>query len=173
MKNTILRYGLRSAITICSLSLAGWFLGKNLDYSVQEVIGYAGMIVSLLFVFLGIKHYRDKENNGIVSFGKAVLIGILITLIAALAFGILDVIYIKYINPDFMAEYYSHYVEQMKNSLPQAELQTKLVELEAQKELFSNTFMSFFLMFATVFIIGFIISLISALMLQRKPISGN
>lgn len=168
MKNIVLRYGIYSAITICVLSLTGWFLGKNLDYSMQEVIGYAGMILSLLFVFFGIKQYRDKENNGVISFGKALLIGVLISLIAALAFGILDVIYIKYINPDFVTEYYAHYVTEMKNSLSASEFETKLAELEAQKELFSNTFMSFFLMFATVLIIGFIISLISGLILQRK-----
>ena len=172
MKNTILRYGVYSAVTICLLALAGWFLGKNLDYSLQEAIGYAGMIIALLFVFFGIKHYRDKENNGIVSFWKALQIGILITLFAALAFGILDVIYIKYINPDFMMEYYSNYVEQMKSSLPEPEFKIKLKELEAQKELFSNTFVSFLLMSATVFIIGFIISLISALILQSKPLKA-
>lgn len=168
MKNTVTRYGLYAAITICVLALAGWYFGKNLNYTLQEVIGYAGMIISLLFVFFGIKQYRDKENNGIVSFGKALVIGLLISLIAALAFGILDLIYIKYINPDFMTEYYAHYVAQMKATLPEAELKVKLEELEAQKELFSNTFMSFFLMFATVLIIGFIISLLSALILQRK-----
>ncbi len=173
MKNTVLRYGVYSGITICVLALAGWFLGKNLDYSIQEVIGYAGMVVSLLFVFFGIKHFRDKENNGIVSFGKALLIGILISLIAALAFGILDVIYIKYINPDFVAEYYAHSIEEIRNSLPAAEFEVKFKELEAQKEMFSNTFLNFFLMFATVVIIGFIISLISALILQRKPITNN
>ncbi len=169
MKNTIIRYGVYSAITICALALTGWFLGKNLDYSIQEVIGYTGMVVSLLFVFFGIKHFRDKENNGIVSFGKAVLIGILITLIAALAFGVLDIIYIKYINPDFMAEYYTHAVEEMRSSLPPAEFEIKFKELEAQKEMFSNVFLNFLLMFITVLIIGFIISLISSLILQRKP----
>lgn len=169
MKNTILRYGIYSAVTICLLALAGWFLGKNLDYSLQEVIGYAGMVIALLFVFFGIKHYRDKENNGVVSFGKALQTGILITLFAALSFGILDVIYIKYINPDFMTEYYTNYAEQMKNSLSESEFQIKLKELETQKEMFSNTFVSFLLMSATVFIIGFIISLLSALILQRKP----
>ncbi len=173
MKNIIIRYGIRSAITICALALSGWFFGQGLDYSIQEVIGYLGMVVSLLFVFFGIKHYRDKENNGIVAFGRALLIGVLITLIAALAFGILDVIYVKYINPDFMAEYYAHYVEQMKASLPEDEFKIKLAELESQKELFSNIFMNFFLMFATVMIVGFIISLISALILQRKPIRST
>ena len=171
MKNTILRYGIYSAITICLLALAGWFLGKNLDYSIQEVIGYTSMVVSLLFVYFGIKHFRDKENGGVVSFGKALLIGVLISLIASLAFGILDVIYIKYINPDFMSEYYAHMVDQMRNSLPKEEFEIKFEELETQKELFSNTFMSFFLMSLTVFMIGFIISLISALILQRKPVN--
>lgn len=169
MKNTVLKYGIYSAITICLLMSISWFLGKSLEYSTQEVIGYASMIVSLLFVFFGIKHFRDQENEGVVSFGKALLIGLLISLLAAFAFGVLDVIYVKYLYPDFMADYYAYYVEEIKNSFTGEELKTKLAELEAQKELFSNIFMSFFLMFITVFMIGFIISLISALILQRKP----
>lgn len=170
MKNTVLRYGVYSAISLCILNLLGWFLGKNLDYSIQEVIGYIGILVSLLFIFFGIKHYRDNENNGLVSFRKALLIGVLITLIASVAFGLLDIVYNKFINPDFVTEYYAHYVEKMKTSLSPSEFQIKLKELEAQKELFSNTYMSFLLMAVTVFIVGFIISLISAMILQRKPL---
>ncbi|GAA4275270.1 DUF4199 domain-containing protein [Aquimarina gracilis] len=172
MKNTVIRYGVLSAIAICALNLAGWFLGKNLDYSTQEVIGYTGIVVALVFVFFGIKHYRDKENNGSVTFGKALLIGVLISLIASLAFGILDVIYIKYIDPNFVTEYYAHHVEQMRSSLSEAEFKVEFEKLEAQKEMFSNTFMNFFLMFTTVLIIGFIISLLSALILQRKPLQS-
>ncbi|WP_025741276.1 DUF4199 domain-containing protein [Aquimarina pacifica] len=168
MKNTILRYGIKSAITICILALIGWIFGKNLDYSIQEIIGYAGMIVSLAFVFFGIKYYRDQENSGKVSFGKALWIGTLISFMAALAFGILDSIYVTYINPDFMNDYYTYYVEQLRSSLTDEEFQIKLKELNAQKELFSNVFMSFFIMFATVMSIGLIISLLSALALQRK-----
>jgi hypothetical protein len=168
MKNTVIKYGIRSAITITILFLLALTLGKNLDYGLQEVIGYASMVISLLFVFFGIKHFRDNENDGIVSFGKALLIGILITLFAALAFGIIDLIYIKYINPDFTAEYYAHSVEQLKDSLTGAELEAKLAEMESQKELFMNPFISFLLMSFTVFLVGLIISLISSLILQRK-----
>ena len=169
MKNTVIKYGIRSAITITVLFLVALTLGKNLDYGLQEVIGYTSMVVSLVFVFFGIKHFRDHENNGVVSFGKALLIGILITLFAALAFGIIDLIYIKYINPDFTAEYYARAVEELKSSLSGAELETKLAEMESQKELFMNPYISFLLMSFTVFLIGFIISLISSLLLQRKP----
>ena len=168
MKKTVKRYGLYSAITISGLFLLGWFSGKDLDYSTQEAIGYASMVVSLSFVFFGIKHYRDKENNGAVSLGKALLIGVLISLIAALAFGIVDLFYIKYINPDFMTEYYDRTILDMKASLPAEEFAVKLQEMEAQRELFSSPAMNFIVMFLTVFVIGFIMSLISSLVLQRK-----
>ena len=169
MKKTILRYGIYSAITICLLALAGWTFGKTLSYDNQEIIGYSGMIISLIFVFFGIQYYRDKENEGILSFSKAITIGLLISLMAALAFGILDLIYIKFINPDFMNEYYTYYVEEMKNTLSESEFKIELTKLEEQKELFSNPLINFVVMFLTVFIIGFIISLLSALILQRKP----
>ena len=168
MKKTILRFGIYGAITICILFLLGWYIGKNLDYSAQEIIGYASMIISLSFVYFGIKHFRDKENEGFISFKKALLIGLLISLITAIAFGALDIIYIEFINPNFTAEYYAHTVEDMRNSLSAEEFEVKLAELESQKELFSNPIFSFLLMALTVFIIGFIISLISSLILQRK-----
>ncbi|MBT8272523.1 MAG: DUF4199 domain-containing protein [Bacteroidia bacterium] len=168
MKNTVLRYGVYSAISLLILFIVGQFIGKYFGYSASEVFGYASILISLLFVFAGIKHYRDQVNNGVVSFAKGLVIGLMISLIASLAFGILDIIYIKYINPDFVNEYYAYSIEQLKLNLSGAELQEKLKEMEAQKEMFTNRFMSFIVMFMTVFVLGFIISLISALILQRK-----
>lgn len=168
MKKTVLRFGLYGAFSICTLFLLEWLIGKNLDYSVQEIIGYASMIVSLGFVYLGIKHFRDKENNGKLSFKKALTIGVLISLITALAFGVLDIIYIEFLEPDFTTEYYARIVEDLKSTLPEEEFNVKLAEIESEKELFSNPIFSFLLMAMIVFIIGFIISLISSLVLQRK-----
>lgn len=168
MKKTVLRFGLYGAITICLLFILSMTLGGELDYTTQEIIGYASMVVSLAFVYLGIKHFRDKENNGVVRFGQALLIGVLISLLASLAFGVLDLIYIKFVNPDFTAEYYSRTIADLEASLPTAEFEEKRAELESQKALFMNPWFSFLLMSMTVFVIGFIISLISALVLQRK-----
>jgi len=168
MKKTILRYGMYGSITLAILFSLGLYIGQFLDYTSREVIGYATMVVSLSFIFFAIRHYRDKENNGVVTFKQALKIGVLISLIVALVFGIIDVIYIEFVNPEFMAEYYTHYVAEYKSTLSAAEFQEKLKELEAQKELFSSTFMSFLLMSMTVFVLGFIISLISTIFLQRK-----
>lgn len=168
MKNSVFKYGIRSVITLIILFIISLTFGKNLDYGLQEVIGYVSIVLSLLFVFFGIKHFRDHENNGSVSFGKAVLIGIYITLFAALAFGVIDIIY-RLINPEFTTEYYARAVEELNNSFSGAELEAKLAKMESQKELFMNPIFSFLLMSLTVFLIGFIISLISGLILQRKP----
>lgn len=168
MKKTILRFGLYGIITICALSTLIWLTIDVVDDTMGEVIGYSTMVVSLTFVFFGIKHFRDKENNGFVTFGKALLIGLLITLMVSLAFGILDVIYVKFVNPDFMTDYYAKNLEQLRTSLPAEEFEIKKAELESEKEMFLNPFIHFFIMSMMVFVIGFIISLLSALILQRK-----
>ena len=167
MKRTILRFGLYAILTIAALSLLIWALVDLVDNTLGEIIGYSSMVVSLLFVYFGIKYFRDKENNGNLSFGKALLIGVLISLMAALAFGILDVIYVKYINPEFMTDYYEGMLEQSR-SLPADEFEIRKAELESEKEMFSNPFAHFLIMSMMVFVIGFIISLISAMLLQRK-----
>lgn len=168
MKKTVLRYGLYGALTICILFIGSWFFMDDVNFELGEVIGYASMIVSLSFVYFGIKKYRDSDNNGKISFKKALTIGALISLITALAFAILDVFYVEVMNPEFMDQYYSYTIEQMRETLPADEFETKLKEMEAQKEMFSNPIFTFLIMGMTVFVIGFIISLISSLILQRK-----
>nr|WP_299342500.1 DUF4199 domain-containing protein [Allomuricauda sp.] len=168
MKKTVIRYGSYGAIAICLLFLASWFVLDDLPLSTQEVLGYVSMIVSLSFVFFGIKHFRDNENDGKVSFKKALTIGILISLITAFVFGILDVIYTEVLNPEFMDNYYEQTTKNMEERLSAEEFKVKLAEMESQKEMFSNPIFTFAIMGMTVFVIGFIISLISALILQRK-----
>ncbi|MGX1931345.1 DUF4199 domain-containing protein [Flagellimonas sp. 2504JD4-2] len=168
MKKTVIRFGLYGAVTIWILFLISLFLLDHLSFTTQEIIGYASMILSLGFVYFGVKHFRDKENEGKVSFKNALIIGILISLITALAFGVLDTIYSQVLNPDFMTDYYNTVVEGLRNTMPPDEFEKRLAELNAEKEMFSNPLVSFVFMAMMVFVIGFIISLISALILQRK-----
>jgi len=168
MKNTVLRYGLRSALSIIILFLVSSLLLQGLDFTTQEIYGYVSIIVSLSFVFLAIKHFRDQKNNGLLSFKEGVIIGILITLFASITFGFYNLIYVEYINPDFMTEYYNYSIEQVSKTLSGEELQTKLKQMAEEKELFAKPIMNFSMMFLTVFMIGFIISLISSFILSKK-----
>ena len=72
MKKIIIRYGLIGSAVILVLFALQWMIwGMEMDYQMAEVLGYITMILSLSFVFLGIKAYRDQENNGQISFGQA------------------------------------------------------------------------------------------------------
>lgn len=168
MKKTVLRYGLFSAITIVVLFTLSWIIYRDSNFEAQEVFGYSSMVISLLFVFFGIKHFRDKENDGVLTFGQGMKVGLMIVLIPALIFGVFDIIYTTFLNPGFMERYYSAEVARMQQSLPASEFQAAKATLDSQKEMFSTPGVAAFVMFLTVFIIGVIITVISSLILKRS-----
>ncbi len=168
MKHTVIKYGLYALISGFVLFGLPFFLGMGLDFDYGELIGYTSMVLSLLFVYFGIKHYRDKVNNGKVSLGKAIGIGMLIALFSAIGVAVFDYIYTSYINPDFATEYLEYSVKKMSDTLPAEEVKVKTAELTQQmKDYGSPSFMAL-MMFVSVMILGFIISLISGLILQKK-----
>lgn len=168
MKKTVLKFGLYGGLLIITLFLCSYSFMDSISYSMQEVFGYLSMFIALIFVFFGIKSYRDKENGGKISFGKALGLGILITLIPALAFGIFDAIYVTYIYPEFFDNYYAMSLEQLSNAYTGEELAAKIAEMDAMMVYAKNPLFTFGLMFFTVFILGFIVSLISSMILRRS-----
>lgn len=168
MKDTVIKYGGYGLLTGCVLFLAGILLGKGLSYSTQEILGYATMIASLSFIFFGIKHYRDKVNNGAVSLGKAIVIGMLISILVGIGVGIADYIYTTLINPDFATEYLDKTLKTMEASMTAKEFEMKKPEIVQQMQDYGGSGFMAFLMFFTVVLIGFVMSLISGIILQRK-----
>lgn len=168
MKRTVIKYGLFGLLTGVVIFLASILLGKGLSYSVQEILGYVSMAACLSFVFFGIKHYRDKVNNGVVSLGKAITIGLLISILVGIGVGIADYIYTTVINPDFASEYLQTSLKDMQNTLTPEDFEIKKAELTQQMTEYGGSGFMAFLMFFTVVLIGFVISLISGLILQRK-----
>ena len=157
---------------IVALSALEFFvLNDLLSSSLQEVMGYLTMLLSMVFVFLGIRQYRDKCNNGQLSFFQGLKVGILIVLIPSVAFGLFDLLYTEVLHPGWMDEYYANYIARIKASTPPAQLEAALQKANDQKELFSNPLMQFLLMSATVFIIGLIVTIISALTLRRRKLA--
>jgi hypothetical protein len=168
MKVTVYRYGIYAGLVLLVLNTINFFVLDRESYGVQEAFGYLVIFVSMIFVFLGIRHYRDHVNGGVMSFGKGLKVGVLILLVPSVFFGLFDLLYTHVINPDWSHGYFAHYVEQIKATTPPEKLAAALKQAEAQKELFSNPILEFLIMAATVFIIGFIVSIISSLTLMRK-----
>jgi hypothetical protein len=168
MKKTVIKFGLQAFLSGFILFGLPFFLGMGVDYDYGELIGYTAMVLSLLFVYFGIKHYRDIENNGKISFRKTILIGMLITFGSAVGVALFDYIYTSQINPDFASEYLEYSINKMQETLSAEEVKVKAAELKQQMEDYGSPGFMAFMMFASVVILGFIITLISGLILQRK-----
>lgn len=152
MKKTVLKFGFYGLGIALVIFLVALVYGRDLAFSTQEILGYLTILTSLSFVFLGIKYYRDKENNGQLGLRKAILVGLLISLFVAVGIAIADFIYTTSINPDFFEEYTAVMREEgYKGEIPD----------------YGSGFMAF-IMFLTVMVIGLIVSIISGLFLKTK-----
>lgn len=169
MKQTVFRFGLLSGLVIILLSAGSFLLtAKTRDYDTQEIIGYLTIFISMIFVFIGIKYYRDRVNKGNLSFGEGLKVGLLIVLIPSLFLGLFGLLYTEVINPSWSDDYYSYYAASLKTRLTEMEYARALEKMEKQRILVEHPIGQFLVMFATVFIIGFIVSIISALSLRKK-----
>ncbi|MBI1781815.1 MAG: DUF4199 domain-containing protein, partial [Sphingobacteriales bacterium] len=85
MKKIVLVNGIIGGLIVAVMMLISmaWLKNGHSNMEWGMVYGYASMIICFSFIFVAIKTYRDKYNNGTVSFGKAFMIGLYITLIAS------------------------------------------------------------------------------------------
>ena len=169
MQKTVFRFGLYGIALMLVVLVPSFLIFKDKEnWEAQEILGYITIVISLLFVYFGIRHWRDNYNNGNLSFGQGLKLGTLITLFPAIAFGVLSWLEMSVMDPEFSNKYYNHYIQKIKASTPPEKLQEALQKLESEKELFANPLLQFFMMFLTVFLIGIVITVVSSLILHRK-----
>ena len=134
------------------------------------VIGYTTIVLSFLLVFFGIRSYRDNVGNGQITFSKAFVVGISITLISCVFYVVTwEVIYFNFM-PDFMDKYGAHMVAKLKAAgASAAAIQAQLEQVKKYKELEDNPLLNAAMTFIEPFPVGLVITLISAAVLRRKP----
>ncbi len=171
MKSNILKFGIIAGFIIVLIPVLGeLIIGYGpASFKMGEIIGYATMVLSLMMIFFAVKEYQQRNPKEVLGFTKIFVIGAGISFIAGLMFGIYNVIYVSYIHPEFMQDYYLYYVQTIKDSgISAAEIDSQLAKLEQEKTLFMNPLFNFFLMFVTVFLIGLVVSLLSGLFQREK-----
>jgi hypothetical protein len=168
MKQVVFRYGIYAGLAIVVFTGIHFFFLPKISWEASEIAGYLSIILSMIFVFMGIRYYRNHVNNGFLSFGQGLKIGVLIVLVPSIAFGLFDLLYTEVLNPSWGDDYYGYQIQKIKETAPADQVEAKLQKLQEQKEMFGNPVFQFLLMALTVFIIGFIVTIISSLALMRK-----
>ena len=169
MKKTVIRFGAYASIIVVGISVLFWLFSSDTpNYSIAEIAGYASIILAMAFVFLGVRHYRDNEKNGSITFGEALKLGVLITLVPSLAFGVYNAVYTELLDPGFVDKYYQYTLDKMKADMAPAEFEAAAQKMESEKEMFANPVLGSVVMFLTVFLIGFVFAVVSALILKKE-----
>lgn len=170
MLRTTFKYGAYAGIIMTLCFLTPYFIwGKDVDLSKGEIIGYTSMVICLTAVFFGIKNYRDRKLGGVISFGNAFGLGLEISGVAGVIFGIYNVILYKYLAPDLSQRLMDYYKNKIINSGQSQEvIANQLKEMQSQAGFYGNPLIMGLVMILTVFAIGIVISLISAFVLKSK-----
>ena len=135
--------------------------GFNMSYGIAETMGYLSMILALSVIFLALRYYRNKLNDGKLKFWQGMQLGVGITLIPALLSFIWTVVFFIFWGDDFKEFAADHFREKLD---PQS---FAVYEANLNNPLYTNAFFQGFVLFLTVLVIGIIISLISSLILKR------
>ena len=177
MKKNIIIYGLIAGIVVSILMLFSVnyisHCEGNADYGTSMLIGYASMLIAFSLVFVGIRNYRDKYNEGVISFGKAFKIGIMMVLIASTIYVIAWLIDCFFFIPDFAEKYSAHTLDKLKASgasQPEIDKQTK--EMANFVRMFKNPFINAMMTYVEILPVGLIVTLISSLILKRKTVKN-
>jgi hypothetical protein len=166
MKRNVIVFGVIAGVIMTAMimfSTVRGYLSQNWDYGV--VIGYTSMVLAFSLIFVGVRNYRDKFNEGAISFGKAFRIGLYITLIASTMYVIAWLICYYLFIPDFMDRYAEYMLSQSAGT---EEASKKMQEIESWRELYKSPVWVILLTYMEILPVGLIISLICALILKRR-----
>lgn len=175
MKRTILVFGLISGVIISTFMAISMYMmscsSGTEDASTGMIIGFSAMAVVFSFIFVAIKNFRDKQNGGSISFGKAFLIGSMISLIASTLYVITWGIEFHYFMPDFIDEYSAMEIEKVQESGKSVtEIDNAVKEINDTNHLYkTNPFFFAKYTYVEILPVGLLITLISAWILRRKP----
>ena len=84
MKKTVLTFGVISGVVAATLMTANMLFIDRIGFDRALYVGYTVIVISFLFVYFGIRSYRDNVLGGRITFDKGFQAGILITLISCL-----------------------------------------------------------------------------------------
>jgi hypothetical protein len=171
MKKIVVRYGLIAGAIVGAGLLLSMLLFKmgalNMDNG--AVFGYSIQLIAFTAIYFGIQKYRDDVNNGVLSFGKALSIGMLIALIAGLIYCVTWEIYYQATDQQFMNEYSELYLNKLKESgISETKLSEAMAEMETYKKLYQNPLIRFGFTMLEIIPMGLLISLVSAAMLRKR-----
>jgi Protein of unknown function (DUF4199) len=168
MKRTVWTFGLISGAVVSVMMVAVLPFQDAIGFDRGAVIGYTTMVLAFLMIFFGVRSYRDNVGRGTISFGRAMAIGTLITIVTTVCYtATWELIYYK-LSPGFSEKYAAHEVEQVRTGGgSQAQIDAKIAEMKKFSEMYQNPLFNAAVTMLEPLPVGLVIALVSAGILRR------
>lgn len=169
MKKTVLTFGLLSGAVLSAMMLLTMPFNDKIGFDKAMIVGYTTMIIAALFVYFGVRSYRDNVNGGTVGFGRALAVGLLISLVASIMYVATWELAKNKIAPDFDARYEAHMIDKAKASgKSQADIDKEIAEVQKNMAMYKNPLVNIAFTFLEPLPVALLASLISAAALRRR-----
>ncbi|HEY6816275.1 MAG TPA: DUF4199 domain-containing protein [Croceibacterium sp.] len=171
----VLVYGtIAGAITIAAISSS--FVFEDLNHLQTEWFGYLVMLVALSLIFAGVKRYRDVECGGVVGFGRALLLGLGIALVAGAIYVAGWEAYLATSEGNFIETYATGVLADMRASgASAAEIAATERDMAWAIEIYAQPLPRMGMTFLEIFPVGLLVALLSAAVLRNPRVlpAGN
>ena len=108
MRKIVLTYGLIAGAILSAMMLLILPFQDQIGFENGAIIGYTTMVLAFLMVFFGVRSYRDNVAGGRVTFGRAFIVGLMITAVASVCYvATWQLVYYK-LAPDFVEKYVAY-----------------------------------------------------------------
>ncbi len=166
-----LTYGILAGMVIISVMLAGIVAADRDSFFASMWFGFLVMMAAMIFMFVGVKRYRDVEHGGIIRFRPAFLMGLAIAAIAALAYILVWEIYLAATGYRFMDEYLAGMAGDLRaQGKSAAEVSREMADHEWMRVNYPNPLIRIPLTFTEIFPIGLLAALVSAALLRNPRV---
>ncbi|MEO5510823.1 MAG: DUF4199 domain-containing protein [Longimicrobiales bacterium] len=173
MKKTVLTFGFISGAVLSALMVATLPFAEKIGFDRAMVVGYTTMVLAFLLVFFGIRSYRDNVGHGRITFGRAFMVGILITLISSACYVVTWQVVSTTFMPDHLAKYNEYALEKERSAgATEQQLEEKRQEAAKFMVLYENPLIKAAFTLAEVLPVGLLMTLVSAAILRRRQEDG-
>jgi hypothetical protein len=169
MKKIVLTFGVISGLITAATMLATVPFFHKIGEEKALIIGYTSMVLAGLLVFFGIRSYRENFSSGKLTFGRAFVVGILISLVSNCFYvGTWEFINHEFF-PDFAEKYASQMVEHAKASgASQEKIDKTIRDAEQFARNYHNPAYRIRMTFLEVFPVYLVMTLLSATILRKR-----
>jgi len=169
MKRIVLTFGLISGAIFVVMMFTTMQFMDRIGFDKGHLIGYSTMVVAFLFVFFGIRSYRENVGDGYITFGRAFQVGILITLISCACYALSwEIVYFNFLH-DFGDKYAAYVIEKARAAGASAEeLARQTEEMQKFKIMYDKPLYNAAFTLLEPLPVGVPMTLISAAILRKR-----